>query len=801
MSATKFLAFLFLFVASAKAQSIKGILVDSSQSRLAFIPIALCNKADSTIIKGTSSDEEGRFEFTGLKTGRYFLKVESFGYESFSTSVLALDSLAVIDLGTLQIKSSALNLSEVSVTTQKKLIEFKNGNITVNVENSPLAIGNSLYELLLRLPTVSIVDDVISIQGKNGARVMIDERLQQQSGAQLMNLLKSIQASNVEKIEILKNPPPKYDAAGSGFISVKTKKLKVTGFSGSISSNYTQGFYANKGLGFSLNYKGEHFAVFSNFNGGDNAMHYTSLFNKQITYDGVSTNFNQITSEKNSNLDGSYTIGADWFVNKRNTLGFRIEGNNGKAIPVRHGVNNLSDGSLGYDQLSFASVRPNSWNYINYNVNAEHLFDTLGTLVRFSADYSPNLDLNSGDFQNYFLNSQGTATLPAKIFKSDNNLKFIILTGKLDFEKALSKSLKLEAGGKGNNQDMITKFNFLNQDQVTGNYSVDTNYTNGFEYKEKIYAGYFNLTKEYKKFNFQGGLRGENTSIRAASTSSNVAYKRDYFNLFPNASVSYDPSNKHSFQIAYSRRIDRPDYTSFNPYKYYVNLFVSFQGNPYLMPQYTQNFEVTHGYKSSFYNTIAYSMLKNIFYGYPIQNDSTKETLQKTSNLQNADNLSYSTYLQKDLNKWWMLTVNGWFNYIRFNGTIDGNYYSGRSIQSAIFVTNQLSLPKGIKAEVAGRYFMPTHVVIYDQIQRWALDLALRKNFLKNKLSATIGINDVFFTWIQGNTAQYLNINSNLRTTFDTRRFKLNLSYNFGKVKVQQRQVKSNQEEKNRLEH
>jgi hypothetical protein len=780
---------------------VEGRLLDSLQAPVPFIPVALCLAADSSIVKGSNTNAEGKYSFDGLKAGTYFIKIDNFGYASFSSQSFTLDSLAHLDLGTFILKATAVNLNEVAIVTQKKLIEFKNGNIVVNVENSPLAVGNSLYELLLRLPTVTIVDDVISIQGKDGARVMIDERLQQQSGAQLMNLLRSIQASNIEKIEILKNPPPKYDAAGAGFISVKTKKLKITGFSGSVGSNYTQGFYANKGLSFALNYKGKNFAVFSNFSGGNDAMHYTSLFNKRITYDGVTTNFNQITTEKNANLYGNFTVGADWYVNKRNTVGFRIEGNKGEARPVRHGVNNLSDGSLGYNQLQFGSVRPNAWKYINYNLNAEHQFDTLGTLIRVSADYSPNLDLNSGDFQNYFLNTQAEPTLPARIFKSDNNLKFVIFTGKVDFEKALTKTLKLEAGAKGNNQDMLTKFNFLNQNQTTGDYTTDTTYTNGFEYKEKIYAGYFNLMKEYKKFNFNGGLRGENTSIRAASTTSNVAFKRDYFNLFPTASISYDPSPKHSFQVAYDRRIDRPSYTSFNPYKYFVNLFVSFQGNPYLLPQYTQNMEFTHGYKSSFYNTISYSVHKNIFYGYPIQNDSTKETLQKTSNLQHATNLSYSTYLQKDLTKWWMLTFNGWASYIMGKGTIDGKPYSLKSIQAAVFVTNQLTLPKAIKAEVSARYFIPTHVVIYDQIQRWALDLALRKSFFKNKLNATIGVNDVFFTWIQGNTVNYLNINSDLRTTFDTRRFKVNLSYNFGKVKVQQRQVKSNQEEKARLEH
>jgi hypothetical protein len=326
-------------------------------------------------------------------------------------------------------------------------------------------------------------------------------------------------------------------------------------------------------------------------------------------------------------------------------------------------------------------------------------------------------------------------------------------------------------------------------------------YTNGFEYKEQITAAYVNLMKEYKKFSFQAGMRGENTIVKAGSIKKDVMYTRDYFNLFPMVSVNYNPSQKHSFQLSYNRRINRPSYSSFNPYKYFVNLFVSVQGNPYLLPEYHQSIEFTHGLHSSFYNTLGFSVINNFFYGYPFQNDSTKETLQKTGTLAEAYDYSYSMYLQHEIKKWWNVSFNGIATYLQFAGKIEEKDYSGNALQFRFFINNQLSLPKSLKLEVAARYFAPTNVVIYQKGPMFALDLGIRRNFFKNKMSITVGMNDIFYTWVVTDKVQYDNINSRFRATYDTQRFKANITYNFGKVKVQQRQTKSNQEEKGRLEH
>ena len=266
-------------------------------------------------------------------------------------------------------------------------------------------------------------------------------------------------------------------------------------------------------------------------------------------------------------------------------------------------------------------------------------------------------------------------------------------------------------------------------------------------------------------------------------------------------SAAYNPSQNHSWQMSFNRRINRPDYGSFNPYKFYVNLLVSFKGNPYLQPEYYNTLELSHNYKNSINNALSYSRVQNIFFGYPIQNDSTKEVTNNQSNLKGANIFSYNFYLQRDVVKWWMLSLNGIVNYLNFAGDIDGLHYTNTSLQGYVFINNQLTLPHAMVAEINGQFLAPGQAVIFKNRSRWALNLALRKSFFEKKMQVVIGANDIFFSMVYRNTGNYLNFHSRLFNSSDTRRFRISLSYNFGKIKVQQRQAQSNQEEKSRLSH
>ena len=775
--------------------------MDSKNEAVSFCPLALMSTTDSSISKGSISNEAGAFIFENIKAGNYLLKISYVGYTDTLVSVGNIDSSTQLSLDPIVLRSSEVNLNEVSVTAMRKTMEFKNGNITVNIDGSPMAIGNSVYDLLMRLPGVIVTDGVISIQGKSGVQVLIDDRVQRLAGDQLMSLLKSMSATMLNKIEILKNPPVKYDAAGNaGMINIVTKKAKITGFSGSANLSNQQGFYDTKIGGLSLNYKAKKLTFYSNINVNNEFQNNVNHQQRAVTFNGLTTSLDQHSSEKEGGLVADASAGLDWFVNDKNTIGIRLQDDPGSTNKVRIGTNNISDNSLGYNQLGFKASVPNTWNVITSNINAEHLFDTLGTKLKFNADYiNPYKDVYKGVYENNFYTNNVVA-MPPTDFNNSNTISMNTLLTRLDFEKKFSKTFSLEAGAKGSFQDMHSDYTLQNLNNTTGKYVTDSTFTNRFTYKEQILAGYVNLQKQVKKFALQAGLRAENTDIHTLSETSGIAYTRQYFNLFPTASVGYNKNDKHNFQLAFNRRIDRPNYDNFNPYRqFFGSILSSGQGNPFLFPSYTNNYDVSYNYKGMAGASFSYSRTENYIFGYPVQNDSTKQTISKLANLKTAQTYALTVFTQQSLFKWWTLSLSATGFYFGFNGTVNGANYASSAPAAYANISNMFNLPKNFKIEVSGFCLSPMLDGINTMKTRGALNFAIKKSFLDGKLNFSLGVNDLLFTQGITNTVYVPNQFYQVHVTFDTRRLVTGLTWNFGKVKVQPREVKVDEADKKRL--
>lgn len=788
----KFFFIFFLICSSAFPQSsIFGSLKDSLQSPVEFCAVGLINAKDSAVVKGNLSDEKGNFSFKGVRAGDYFIKVNFPGYRETASPVFSYDSLTDKDLGSLILKSSGINLDEVNILNMKAPIEFKGGNITVNIDGSPLAIGNSLYDLLARLPGVSVDNDVISIQGKAGALVYMDDRRQQMAGAQLMNLLRSINASQVEKIEVINNPPAKYDAAGSsGIINIKTKKMKVIGFSGSMNGTYSQGFYENTNGGFSLNYKARKLTFFSSFNGNQGVKHTIATFDKEINYNGQTTFLNQRLTEDYDNRNTVSDMGLDWFAGKNTIIGAKMQVMKGYGNTISKARTEISDTSLGYRQLILDKSMPNDWMMFNYNLNSEHTFDTLGTKLKFSTDfYSPNYDSYKAKFQNIFLDSLNNPTAPASEFLNNNRLDIKLFFAKLDFEKKLSNTLRLEAGVKYNLQHITSDYRLRRKDVTSGEYAIDTAFTNTFNYLEKVSAGYFNLSKEIKKFSFQLGLRAEQTHIKTSDMNHPVLYTRNYLNFFPTISMDYNRSKNHIFSLGYNKRIGRPDYNNLNPYIFFLDVLNYYQGNPYLKQAYVHNFNLNYAYKGSIFNSLSFSRYESAISGYTSQDDLTKLSTEHLTNLDYFQILRYTLFVRKELKKWWTVSFNFGTYYVGYSGQLNGQAYSLSAIPHYEWLNTTFILPHDLKLELITYYWGPWLGIATRYKARGAASAAIKKSFLKNAMTCSIGINDIFFTETFTSTADFQNQKWERFNSNDTRRLNISLSYNFGKVKAEKRDI------------
>ncbi len=783
--------------------AINAVVMDSSKTPIPFITIALL-KEDSSIYKGEISDENGAVCFSKIAKANYYIKISAVGYAAYYSQKIAYDSITVNKLDDIKLKRSGVTLDEISINAIKNPIEFKGGNITVNVEDSPLAVGNSVYDLIARLPGVMVDGDNISIQGKSGVRIYINDRVQQLSGAQLINFLRSMNSSMVEKIEIINNPPARYDAAGgAGIINIKTKRIRITGPSGGLNYTFSQGFYNNNTGSLAFNYKGKKVTFFSNIGFYEGLLHEETDMVNHISYNGITTTMDQKAYQDDAGKYLTIDLGTDWYVNKKNTVGIKAQVVPGYAMRTYNGNTQMSDNSLGYNRLNYNRPTGNNWLLCNFNLNAEHTFDTLGTAkLKFSTDYyGPYYDNYNALYQNRFIGSGGVDTMAPQSFKTTNNLGVNIAASRLDFEKSFKNNLSFEAGIKHSYQTSWSDYILENKNMLTGDFVVDSVFTNKFQYNEQLSSVYASMDKQYKKFNFRLGLRGENTTIHTESLTNSIKYNRQYFNLFPNVSTDFNPNNNNSLSLSYNRRIDRPDYNSFNPFRSFNNILSSSEGNPYLQPTYDNSFSFNYVYKSKISNSLSYSHLQNPIQNYTTQNDSTKEVVAHIINMKQLNIMRYNFFLRQEIKKWWIVSFLAGAYYIDYNGKVNGIEYAAKAIPWYTRLTNIFIIKKNTKVEMTAFYWSPWlgNTTVFQE--RYGLSAAFKQSFFKNTLNLSVSVNDAFFTEQFRQKADFQNQKWTLYEAHDSRRLNISLSYNFGKIKAEQRDTKENDEEKARLNH
>jgi outer membrane receptor protein involved in Fe transport len=801
-----FLLFFFTIRISNAQVGIRGKITDSLDTGIPYVPLAIISSADSAVVKGAVTDDSGFYIIDNtVKPGRYLLKIVATGFRVEYSPVFDLDSLSSVTIPDIRLSVGAVNLNMVSVSAIQNTVDFKNGNIIINVENSPLAFGNSVFDLLKRMPGVNIDNEnKISIQGRSGVKVLIDDRMQQVSDDQLVNLLKGMSANSVSKIEILKNPPVKYDASGTaGLINIVSKKVKVVGFKGDINIAGSQGFYSGMRGGVSLNYKAKKASFYASINGNSGLSRSSLKWSRNFDFDTIKSSLEQNSVTRYHEQAIVVKAGADFFINSKNTIGFSVDGNSGMETPYESGTMKIvNDSSQGFKILEYSSVNPDSWTSISYNINAEHKFDTLGTTISFSSDYNTYTENASGDFYNYYFNEDNVQSLLPYIYRSKNDISLNIGSSRLDFKKNIGKSADMETGIKGSFINQTSAYVFENRNNTSNEYIIDTLYTNEFSYEEQNLAGYFTFHKALEKLDLQLGLRGEYTMLQGHNQTSNYGFSRDYFQLFPNLSLEYNYSETHNWQFTYNRRIDRPGFSNLNPFKWYSNQYTSGQGNPLLKPEISNTLELTHSYNSVIYNSFSYSHVTNYILFYTSQNNETKETIQTVGNIKGNDTYGYNLFIEKDLISWLSLSLNGSASYFYYNGVIDGKILKSGGLYYSAFANAIILLPAKTKFEVSGNYSGPMVYGIGSTKSNWYVNLAVKKSFFHDKLNVSVGVNDLFHTNINRNQIRFENQDWTLVQISDTRRLKVAVSYSFGKIKAVGRDKNvSNEEEKDRLKH
>lgn len=784
---------------------VRGVVKDTSQTPVPFCAMAIMNAKDSSVAKGSLSDSVGNFIFEKIKPGKYFIKFNNVGYKPSTSELFTVDSLSQVALPAQILHAAGINLKEVSVSVIKPAIEFKKGMTVMNVENNIFTAGNTVFDLLKRIPGVTVdAQNNVAINGKGGVRFLFDGRLQQIPATQVINLLMGMPAESVANIELITNPPARYDASGTGgLINIVFKKAKVKGFSGSVAQSVSKGDNWRGGTFLTLNYKSNKFTFYSNTN--FNYLHFKTdnYFHRQIT---DSTGTFDILSQGVQQPQRNFIFGnagIEYQLSKKTVIGVNVNGNVAKVRNIeKTNVNLLSHGdvasnSAGFDHIYFQNNSKSDVLNPTYNFNLSHKFDSVTNLA-FSTDYTNYTEALSRFNESHYYDVSSAEIAPVNRFGSENHLNFNVFTQKLDFDKQLKKSFRIETGAKSSFVDNYAKSDVYFTDFSANTLYRDSAYSNNYNYKERILAAYVTLGKEYKKFDFSAGIRTEHTLVNATNAPKPFTLHRDYINFFPSGSVDYKISAKHTVQANYSYRIGRPSYDQMNPSRTFNDPFSNGAGNPYLRPQFIHSIGTNYNFAQMVNFHVSYDMMRDNIYFYTYGNASTKATIDSVFNYGQQNFTHFDASFQK---QWKKVNVNffSWYNYRDNSTLVNGISIQNYSNQWGLYCATDIILPKDFKFQVMASYNSYNFDGMQSYFPNGRVDLVLFRSFFKKKLDVSISLFDALYSDIRPWSTQLGGQYSYYTERNDTRRFRLWVMWRFGKMRINQHVKRSNDEEKGRL--
>jgi hypothetical protein len=679
-----------------------------------------------------------------------------------------------------QEKDKQKALKEVTVTAKMPPIKHKIDRTIVNVDGMITAAGSNALEILSKSPGVFVdLDGNIQLNGKGGVLVLIDDKPTYLSAQDLAAYLRSLPAGMLEKIELISNPPARYDASGSAVINLQLKKNKTLGCNGNISIGYNQGVYARSNDALNINYRHKKINVFGNLGYARDAG-YSNEASRRNYAAGSTTLLDRRYNYSSNGYNGR--AGID-YVSAKTTLGILLTG----GIRPRSDVLNYNSDQLNADQKPDSTALGHTtgdyqWYSGGINLNILHRINEKGASITGDLDYV-NMHVNGSQF------------LSTDVYQLDGNLSSAneilyrlpadidIWSAKTDYSLPLKGNANFEAGYKSSYVSTNYKNDWF---QKAGNdYLPDYGRSDHFKYTENINALYVSAAKEWKHWAIKGGVRMENTRMHGHQPGNIViadsAFKRNYTNFFPSFYFSWkaDTSGHHTFTISYSTRIRRPSYQQLNPFLFYNDRYSYTAGNSWLKPQNLYGIELKYSYKSVFGVELAYLKINNLIQS--IVQPVGDVIVTRPENFGINYSFNIVSWLSADIVKDWHVNASLILFHLINKGTVDDQIVNNNINTGELEMSNQFRLSKKWSAEVSGLY-ATSHLQGQTKTDPF-LDLngGIQKMILKEKGTLKVSVNDIFHSRIRRENITTAEMVSQRRVETDTRRIGIAFSYRFGK--------------------
>ena len=780
--------------------SLQGVLMDSSEEPVAFANVILLSAKDSTsVYKGVVSEEDGSFKFAEIEEKDYLLKVSFVGYKE----QLQLIKKGVKTVDPIKMELATSDLDQVVVNARRPVITRQVDRITFNVENSTLSTGNS-FEILKRTPGVIVSQGALLIKNKP-ATVYINDRKVYLNTEELQQLLEGFSAVNVKSVEVITNPPAKYDAEGGAILNIITSKNIAVGYKGGLNASFAYSEEPKYSFGTSQYYKTDWLNAFVNYN-----------YNTR-------TDFKEDDGEiEFFNTDGS--TDEFWFNNfKKETktnshsintiLDFTLNSNNSLSLSANILLTPKADSDIdGLTNISNPQGQMESY----YTTDSE-LFEDRDNIL-LNANYTSKLNDKGASFSAIanaiFYDNETGQQLMTQYFEAPSTLSgensfttdafqsTDIFTGQVDFSLPLS-NMSLETGAKYSGIRSESGLSYYDTNNGASNY-IDA-LSDIFDYNENIYAAYVSMNKDWEKWSLKVGLRGEMTNVDGSSKDLGNVNTQEYFELFPTTYLTYSPGDSHYFSLQYSRRIARPRFESLNPYRYFLNENNVKEGNPNLKPGISNRIQGSYTFKNKLTFDLYWERTNNSSAALAFQDNEAKVLRTVNDNLEMDQQYSLDISYYNYIKDWWYLSIYSSFFYMQADFVAlesDNQIVTNDVVSTYMSVSNYFTLSKdGTFSGDLSLSYLPKYIsgsYQFDEPQ-YNVSFGLRKSFYDGRLVATMNVEDLFNTQNIPLTSQYLNQNNTFFAKPESRMFRFGLRYNFGNFKLRDNNRAQNAEERTRL--
>jgi len=768
-----------LFI-SSKGQDIPVSIkiMNTKKEPVAFATIIVTNRLDTTQQVKKSADSSGNARFNLLKSGQYNFTISAVNYHSVEKRVTLTGNQTNFIYS---LEQTGKTLENVVITSQKPLMRQEDDKTIVDPENL-VASSTSGYEVIEKTPGLFVDQDGnIYISSLTPAAVQINGRNMRMSAADIATMLKSLPPGSISKIEIVRTPSAKYDASSSGgVVNVVLKKGVRIGMTGSINAGIQQGIYGNQFMGFNINNNDGKKNSNLNFNYSRRNSFEQIITERIFASDSVLSQ-DAYTKYPGSNLYGSFGITYDvtkkWELTYDATASYNQFDNNSENI---NNLIKISTGEIFSNSLNKVNNKGSNFS-IGTGFETKYKIDSLGS--EWTNDTWYNHSINKS---NQLFSTSYDSPIPV-LFGGDGiaNSDRDYFNFRSDLKLKMKNKFTFEAGLQSYINNFYNRANYFRE--TNGIRSDDKSRTNSFRSNENINAVYLQGSKTIgKDFVAKFGTRLENTNLKGRQlVPSDTSYAIHRTDLFPYVYLSKNLMKIAGFDLRayliYRRSIRRPYYDQLNPFSRYIDEFLSEVGNPSLRPQFTNNYEANISVDERPIMAVGVNETKDIFSNVIYQADSSRSQ-------------AYRTYDNLGKNKEWYLrglgaippggryffVIGAQYNHNFYQGIYEGTPLSFKRGTWTFFTYQTFKIDKQSVITLNGFYRLKGQQQFYELSEFGALNASINRKFLKDKLILTLSINDIFYTNKNDFSIQQGSVNAAGTRLADTRRWGINLRYNFG---------------------